>query len=68
MENGLGKLFRIAPLLLAVDQLKPATLFFMREAAKSSRTGLVSLGALNRALTEPSVLHRNPAVDPDSRK
>ncbi len=45
--------FRLAWFLAQIGFLADATAYVMKEAAHSQRHGLVSLTALNRALTTP---------------
>lgn len=53
MENLIKFAVRIALVLAAMGQLKTATLFFMKESAKTARMGLPSLSVLNRQLLGP---------------
>jgi hypothetical protein len=55
-ENHMGefisKVIKLGFFLAATGQLKPATLYFMHEAAKQHQVGLISLSALNHSLVD----------------
>ncbi len=50
MGQFISKVIRLGIFLAAIGQLKPATMFFMREVAKQHQRGLISLSALSHTL------------------
>jgi hypothetical protein len=52
MGEFISKVIKLGFFLAAIGQLKPATLYFMHEAAKQQQVGLISLSTLNHSLVD----------------